>query len=339
MSRRTIYFGVAIILISLAAIVIVNIQASAGGQIEVVKAFDSTKAELPEGIAIDKVGNIYVSLGPPSFVGSNYGAVRKISPNGMEVTVLAEFPEGPAPAGLAIDAPGNVYFAYPSEDDGTRGVYRLTGDGGMERLPGTAQIFLPNGLALDKQGNLYTSDSIMGAIWRSPRGGSAEAEVWLQHDLIAGCPPDELVGANGVAYWQGNLYVANTAKGLLVRIPILTDGAAGEPEVVAGDPNCDPTDELAGMDGIALDVHGNVFALLVLQNKLVRIDPADGSFETLLSADDGLWNPASLAFGTGKGERESIFISNYAVLPPEPPNSLGPAVLKLDVGVPGLPLP
>jgi hypothetical protein len=30
---------------------------------------------------------------------------------------------------------------------------------------------------------------------------------------------------------------------------------------------------------------------------------------------------------------------NYAVLPPEPANSLGPAVLKLDIGVPGLPLP
>jgi hypothetical protein len=38
-------------------------------------------------------------------------------------------------------------------------------------------------------------------------------------------------------------------------------------------------------------------------------------------------------------DRESIFISNYAVLPPEPTNSLGSAVLKYDVGVPGLPLP
>jgi len=30
---------------------------------------------------------------------------------------------------------------------------------------------------------------------------------------------------------------------------------------------------------------------------------------------------------------------NYALLPPAPANSLGPAVLKLDVGVEGLPLP
>ena len=93
------------------------------------------------------------------------------------------------------------------------------------------------------------------------------------------------------------------------------------------------------MDGIALDVHGNVYALLVLQHKLVRIDPTDGSTTLLLDEDDGLWNASSLAFGTGKGDRESIFIANYAVLPPEPANSFGPAVLKYDVGVPGLPLP
>jgi sugar lactone lactonase YvrE len=93
------------------------------------------------------------------------------------------------------------------------------------------------------------------------------------------------------------------------------------------------------MDGIALDVQGNVYALLVLQNKLVRIDPTDGSTTLLLDEDDGLWNASSVAFGTGKGDRTSVFIANYAVLPPEPINSLGPAILKLNVGVPGLPLP
>jgi sugar lactone lactonase YvrE len=93
------------------------------------------------------------------------------------------------------------------------------------------------------------------------------------------------------------------------------------------------------MDGIAMDVHGNVYALLVLQHKLVKIEPDDGTITLLLDEEDGLWNPASLAFGTGRGDRKSLFIANYAVLPPEPPNSLGPAVLKFGVGVSGLPLP
>lgn len=35
----------------------------------------------------------------------------------------------------------------------------------------------------------------------------------------------------------------------------------------------------------------------------------------------------------------TIFIANYAVLPPEPENSLGSAVLKFEVDTPGLALP
>ena len=92
------------------------------------------------------------------------------------------------------------------------------------------------------------------------------------------------------------------------------------------------------MEGITLDVHGNVYALLVLQNKLVRINPTDGTFTTLLTEEDGLWNPASITFGTGKGNRKSVFITNYAAIPPGS-DVFGPAILKYNVGVHGLPIP
>ena len=139
--------------------------------------------------------------------------------------------------------------------------------------------------------------------------------------------------------WEGTLYAANTGKGILVSVPILTDGSAGEPEKVAGAGDCDAeVKDLYGMDGIALDAEGNVYALLVLQNKLVKIDPADGASTILFTEDDGLHNPASIAFGVGE-DNQSIFFTNYAVLPPEPATSPGPAVVRFDVGVPGLPLP
>ncbi len=300
---------------------------------EVVKAFDASHSELPEGIAFDEAGNIYVSLGPPIFIDGDFGQVRKITPDGAE-TVLVEYPNGPAPAGLAVDASGDVYYALPANEADVVGVYRLAADNSAERLPGTEAMIIPNGLAFDSAGNLYVSDSILGEIWRIPPGGSAE--IWAQHELLAGCEEDPF-GANGVAVQEGTLYAANTAKGLLVSIPMLTDGAAGEPEVVAGVDECDAEfDDLDGMDGIALDMDGNVYALLVLQDKLVKINPTDGSFITLLTDEDGLHNPASIVFGVGDGDQESIFFVNYAVLPPVPSASLGPAVLKLDVGVPGL---
>ena len=335
MSKRMKYFGIAIAMICLGAIVTACSQASASGEVEVVKSFDGSLGELPEGIAIDKTGNIYVSLGLPGFAGGTSGEIWKINSDGTE-SVLVEFNVPPA-AGLAVDAPGNVYYAHPSGDS-TTGVYRLTGDGGAERLPGTEKMLVPNGLAFNKQGDLYASDSIGGAIWRIPLGGSADAEIWSQHELLAGCG-DSPMGANGVAYWKGNFYVANTTKGLLVRIPILTDGSAGEPVIAAGVDDCNP-DELFGMDGIALDENGNVYALLVLQNKMVQIDPTDGSYTVLLNGEeDGLFNPASIAFGTEKGDQKSVFITNYAVIEPGPEGNHGPAVLKFDVGTQGLPVP
>jgi sugar lactone lactonase YvrE len=341
MSRRIKYLSVAAVLIILVVVSIALVQANADGQVEVVKSFDRSLGELPEGITIDKTGNMYVSLGLPGFAGGTSGEIWKISPDGTE-TVLAEFNVPPA-AGLAVDAPGNVYYAHPTNDSST-GVYHLTSEGDTERLPGSGNMILPNGLAFDKQGNLYASDSIQGAIWRMPRDGSTVEEPWFQHEWLAGCgsPP---FGANGVAYWQRNLYVAVTTQGLLVRIPILSDGSPGEPVIIAGEPDgsgidCEPVfDELFGLDGIALDVHGTIYALVVLQNKLVRIDVNDGVVTTLLTEEEGLWNPASLAFGTGKSDRKSIFITNYAVLDPVPPNNLGAAILKFDVGEPGLPLP
>lgn len=334
-SKRGLLVGVAVLVA--AALVIVATQvvpASGSEQLEVVTEFDPDLGELPEGIAIDKVGNIYVSMGA---VGGPLGEIRRISPDGTQTTMVEL---DAAAAGLAVDAPGNVYYAYVTFDE-TGGVHRLNTDGSTEQLPGTGSIVLPNGLGFDKRGNLYVSDSIQGAIWRVPPGETAE--LWIQDESLIGCPPPEgsdlpPVGANGVAYRQGNLFVANTGQGLLVRVPIEQGGVAGGPVVVAGNPGCDPADPLFSMDGIAFDTRGDLYALLVLQNKLVKIDPETGDVTELVSGG-GFHNPASLAFGTGKGERKSVFIVNYALLPPVPDPSFGPAVLKVDVGATGMPLP
>jgi sugar lactone lactonase YvrE len=298
-------------------------QIGANGLIEVVRSYDDPQVELPEGIAVDKRGNLYVSLAPP-------GQIWKITPDGAE-SLLADFGEWGS-LGLAVDAPGNVYFGHSSFNPDTHGVYRVTRSGDVKRLPGTEAIGLPNALAFDKRGNLYVTDSSLGAIWRIRRRGSVE--LWLQHVLLEGLgeiPDYPPIGANGIAYRHRNLYVANTEKGLMVRIPILKSGAAGDPEIIAEGPH------LYGLDGIALDVHGTIYAALVLQSKLVRINAVNGDVVELATADDGIDEPASLAFGTGRGDRQSLFVTNYAVMPPEA--GFGPAVLKMDVGVPGLPLP
>ncbi len=305
------------LLLALLSTAVMPVLVLADPQVEVAKGYDSSLGEFPEGVAVDKVGNIYVSLMP-------LGQLWKLSPDGSEPVLLLDLGEFGA-FGLAVDAPGNVYMAHFS------GVYRVAKDGAWERLPGTEEIGWPNALAFDKRGNLYVTDSALGAIWRIPSGGPAE--LWLMDDLLYGSdtiPGFSPVGANGIAYRHGCLYVANTELGLILRIPILKGGDAGDPQIVADE-------GLYGLDGIALDVHGNIYAVLVLVHKLVRIDPISGEVTEILTADDGLDEPASLAFGTGKGNRQALYVTNFSLIPPH--DGFGPSILRVDVDVPGLPLP
>jgi sugar lactone lactonase YvrE len=306
----------------------------AGGHTEVVIAYDPAAGEFPEGIAVDKRGNVYVSL-------DELGEIRKISPDGSE-SLFVDFEE-PGLLGLAVDAPGNVYVARNTGNPATHGVWRVNRSDISERLPDSEQILFPNSLAFDKRGNLYVTETfaldeqgnfIDGAVWRIPPNGSAE--LWIRHPYLAGVNWPDIpfpfpLGANGIAYRHGSIYVVNTEKAHVVRIPILEDGSAGMPEIITN-----AFEELFVLDGIALDVHGHIYALVIAQSKLVRIDPSDGSITTLATADDGLDFPASLAFGTGKGNRQSVFITNFAI---GPPGGAGPGVVKIDVGMPGLPLP
>lgn len=297
--------------------------ARASVPIETVVAFNPTAGEFPEGVAVDKTGDVFVSLIEP------VGDVVKFAPDGSR-TVLAHFAAASfGPLGLATDAVGNVYVCDATFDPSTAGIYRVTPDGTATRLDGTGAMQFPNGVALDKRGNVYATDSATGAVWRIPPGGTGE--IWFQDPLLQGTGAFGLgfpLGANGIAYRNGRILVANTEGAKLVSIPVLPDGSPGTPSVVAQGP------ELFGSDGIALGVLGDVFVAVNPQSMLVRV-ATGGSITTLATSADGLENPASLAFGAGRGDRKAMYVTNFAIFT-SPPH---PALLRVDVGEPGVPLP
>ncbi len=325
-----------LLLLTIIALFVMPVLAIAAGRVKLVKAFDPTLAEFPEGIAIDKQGNIFVSLTVP-------GQVRRIAPDGSETT-LHQFGPGAMPAGLAVDAPGNLYvcvIVLPPDPTSDQGVWRISPAGDVKRLPGSENVQFANALTFDHRGNLYVTTSYIfgswppqGAIWRIPRGGAAEP--WLVDvELLGGLgviPDYPPIGANGISFRHNELYVANTDKGLIAHVPVLPDGSPGDPGLVVQD------EQLFMIDGTALDVHGTIYAALVGQDRVVSVDPGTGTITELAGPDDDVDGPASLAFGTGKGKRKTLFFVNY-VYPHEPDGNLKPGVLKMDVGVPGLPLP
>ncbi len=278
-----------------------------------------------------------------------------------------------------VTAEGDLYVAMAYSGPGSAtGVWRLNRRGRIERLPGSQNIFFANGLAFDEVGTLYVTESVTptlivdgkvagpGSIWRIPRGGQAERWWSGDDELLRGTgalPQPVWIGANGIAYHHDNLYVTNTEKGTVLRIPILEDGSCGAPDVWSLQPV--PESPLRFSfppmgDGVVLDVHGNLYVAVLTQSAVVRIDAQDLSPDQDLSQetvavfmgvnpvgpppDAPLDFPASLFFGTGKGERQNLFVTtlgNGGLLPVPPFPRLpwaGPGLVKINAGVPGKPL-
>lgn len=302
--------------------------AAADGHVQTFVDFDPTAGEFPEGVAVDKTGDIYVSLTPRD-------EIRRIDPSGNQA-VVASFDEGTGPAGLAVDARGDVYtaaaafdFATGQSDPARRGVYRVARDGETARLPGTESMVFPNAVALDPRGNVYATDTVEGAVWRIPTTGPAE--LWAQHPLLEGNGALGFpfpIGANGIAFRHNRIIVANTERGLLVEIAVQPDGSAGEPAVIA------ESDALFGADGIALDVHGDLYVVSAAHHTVTRVRH-DGAIDTLATAGDGLNQPSTLAFGAGRSDNQTLFVANFSLFASEPT----PTVLTLPVGEPGQPVP
>ena len=234
--------------------------------------------------------------------------------------------------GLATDLDGNVYVAFIAGNEKT-GVYRIQPDGLSERLPGSERINVPNSLIFDDKGNLYVTDCYPtgptdpGIVWRLAPGGVFEP--WAMSELLAPDPVENPIsppppadpyaapGANGIAFAPPNhLYVANSEKCLILEIPILPDGDAGDIRVVAGSyPPQGPPGLLFAPDGLAMGADGYVYTVLppagftgpdLPLSPVIRIDPATGAIEPVLEpivSPSPLFDfPTSLAFEPGSGD-------------------------------------
>jgi sugar lactone lactonase YvrE len=304
-------------------------QASAAGSIRTL-ALDPGAVQHPEGIAIDKAGTIFIGL---AFTGEILAIARDGTVD--EYATVPVGAEGFGPLGIAVDSRGTLYVAVATFDPETSGIYVLPRRGDASRIPGTEALVMPNDLTLDSRGNLYATDSISGHVWRIPRSGTPE--LWADDALLFGDPAAPIgfpVGANGVATWRGHLYVAVTEHGRIVRIPIRPDGGAGTPEIFVEDVS------LLGVDGIAFDVHGNLHAALLLQSRIVRISP-DGSITEVATAEDGVDYASTIAFGTGMGERKTLYWVNFAIgqLFFGELGEANPGLFGIEVDVPGAPVP
>jgi sugar lactone lactonase YvrE len=289
-----------------------------------VRVLTTAPPNLPESIAIDHTGTTYLSF---PFTGK----VVKFAPGGSLSTVTTV---PGIPLGVRLDAEGNIFIAVVG-----MGIWKVPASGGSAfQVASGAGLW--NGLAFDHRGNLYVSDSGGGAIWRLAKNG--DFTMWSDSSLLKGTTaagPCGLLhpaalgsgpfGANGIAFNKhGDMLVANTDFGEIVRIPMNPDGSAGTASVFSG-----PACSLWGADGVAIDNADNLYVAANFKGQIDRVDPT--GHVQVLAAGAPLNSPSDIAFGTGLGDRKEMFISNFAAFS----TSTGaPGVLEMNAGIPGRPI-
>jgi trimeric autotransporter adhesin len=262
----------------------------------------SARFDLPYGIAVDTLGNIYIA-------DYNNDRVRVVTKStGVITTVAGDGTSGysrdgvPAtstglqkPHMIAVDTSGNVYIAdsYSSRvrmvtkstgiittvaGDGTRG---HKGDGGLATSAG---LFNPAGVAVDASGNIYIADSFHIRMVTKSTG----IITTVAGDGTEGYKGDgglataaSLFYAFGVAVdASGNIYIADTDNDRIRLVTkstgIITTVAGGgvKGDVVSlGDGGQATSAYVYAPRGIAIDASGNIYIATPEYHRIRHVNP------------------------------------------------------------------
>ncbi|PYU37784.1 MAG: gluconolaconase [Acidobacteria bacterium] len=136
--------------------------------------FSGPRGHVATGIAFDHNGNLYV--------GDRSGTVFKISPS-REIFVFATLEPSIAAYHLAFHPSGDLYVSGPTTSSFDR-IHRITQGGDVSVF--FRGLGRPQGLALDRDGNLYVAGSYAGRRGIVRITPQAQAEVVLSGSGIVG---------------------------------------------------------------------------------------------------------------------------------------------------------
>ncbi|MDR3417622.1 MAG: NHL repeat-containing protein [Nevskia sp.] len=272
---------------------VTTIAGSSGQRGTVDGAGSNARFSLPNAIAVDKQGNLYVA-------DSFNETIRKISPDG-KVTTIAGMAGQPGitdgigvnakfdfPRGLAIDLNGTLFVTAENA------IRKITPDGVVSTLagnsahyrPGTkeeadqvgsrdglgvqARFDSPAGITIDKDGNLYVADEGNDMIRKVTPDGNVST--------IAGAPPNLALRREGSVDGRGldarffvpdsvaidssrNLYVADRNSHTIRKIAPSGEittiaGAAGQP---GSEDGVGASARFVLPSGLAIDANDNIF--------------------------------------------------------------------------------
>ena len=252
----------------------------------------------PEGIVNAPDGNLYIAE-------KNSATIRRVSPQGVAVTFAGSVgaignSDGAgtaarfnSPTRIEADADGNLYLT----DTGNSTIRRISAAGAVTTLAGaagqcgsldgdarTARFCSPQGITLDRQGNLYVADTLNHTIRRIDRANVVTTVAGVagscgSSDGRGGaarfCEPQDIEVDNA-----GYLYVADTGNSTIREIAPDGEvrtiaGAAGQCGSADGNGGTTGSARLCRAAGLTLDGAGSLFVADTGNGTIRRINTAN----------------------------------------------------------------
>jgi len=198
----------------------------------------------PFGVAVDAIGNIYIAE-------CNNNRVRMVNTSGIITTIVgtgiagysgdggqATAAELNNPTAMAIDASGNLYISDCNNNRirkvntsgiittiAGNGTHGFSGDGGQAIY---AELYGPDGLAIDTAGNLYISDDSNNRIRKVDITGiitTVAGNGTLGFSGDGGlATAAEMGNPNAICISAGNLYITDTDNNRIRKVKSIETG-------------------------------------------------------------------------------------------------------------------
>ena len=253
-----------------------------------------------ENIAIDEAGDLFVT-------NLDEGAVYKIDAEGSKEMYAST--KGKL-AGIYFIAE-ETFLLNGWDENGISTIWLLNNNKEIIFLLQPDGALFLNGMASLNNNNFLICDSYKGCIWKYDLD-TTEATIWLEHSLLKrGNETSPLPAANGIALFEDYLFVSNTERHLLLKIPVV-DSSAGEPEIFMTEVN---------LDDFAIDNDGNIYATTHIYNSVVKITQ-DKKITIIADEEQGLTGSTAAAFGKRNDDKNCIYVTTNGGMSLAPKNGL-----------------
>lgn len=224
----------------------------------------------PEGIAVDRDGNVYVVTVAANKPESSGGTLVVFDPNGKHLRTVTIAGSTPWLLDLRFHPRTGQLLVVDYKAAKVLSVHPMTGASSVF-MTVTGENPGLDGLTIDAAGNVYVTDAHEGIIWKVGQDGGA-GTAWAKSPLLKPNRPPPPIGANGLAFnnEQTALFVANTAQDTIVKIPV-----SGSP-LEAGTPEVFVNRAGGGPDGIIIDEHDNLWIACNQSNEIMVLEPEQG---------------------------------------------------------------